>query len=539
MKNNNHSKFDILREKVEKLLKEKPLNTDEQIPDFDLFQLIHELEVHKIELELQNENLGLARSAAQEAAEKYAELYDFAPSGYVTLSKEGKIVEINLRGANMLGIERSALISNAFGCFVSDDTKPIFILFLENAFKSNTKETCEVSLSTIDKSTKYVHLTGINSQNRKYCDVTLIDITKRKIVEGALKESENLYRSLFENMLNGFAYCQMQFDENNRPLDYTYLAVNKAFEMLTGLTDVIGKKVSEVVPGILETDPELFEIYGRISLSGKPERFEFFIHSLQIWFLFSVYSPKYGFFVTVFDVITEQKKAAAEIQKSNEIREQLLRHMTEIRENERAVISREIHDQLGQSMTALKLDMNWLQGNVTMNSEIKEKLSGMVALITATISDVQRISSELRPGILDDLGLAAAIEWYAEEFENRTKIHVIMNLDEVQTNSNQKNLALFRVLQEALTNVIRHAKAKTVKITLHENDQHIFLEIIDDGIGIAPEKIKSIRSLGLMGMQDRVKQAGGTMEILGGEVPGTIIRICIPVEETLPVTLKK
>ena len=116
-----------------------------------------------------------------------------------------------------------------------------------------------------------------------------------------------------------------------------------------------------------------------------------------------------------------------------------------------------------------------------------------------------------------------------------------MDLDEVQTHSNQKNLALFRVMQEALTNVIRHAFAKTVKITLHKNNQHIILEIADDGIGIPAEKIKSIRSLGLMGMQDRVKQADGTMEISGEdglETKGTVIRICIPVEETIPETIK-
>ena len=162
----------------------------------------------------------------------------------------------------------------------------------------------------------------------------------------------------------------------------------------------------------------------------------------------------------------------------------------------------------------------------------------MVALITATISHVQRISSKLRPGILDDLGLSAAIEWYAEEFENRTKIHAIMDLDEVQTKSDPKNLAIFRVLQEALTNVIRHAKAKTLHITLHETSQNIILEVADDGIGIPVEKLKSIKSLGLLGMQDRVKQAGCTIIISNGDVCGTKIRLSISVEDS-PETNKK
>jgi len=208
MKKQNENLTDaaLLRQKAEELLQCKDkacLVSTDATSEADMLKLIHELQVHQIELEMQKEELVIAKEKAELAEEKYTELYDFAPSGYIALSKEGEILELNFAAARMLGKERSKLIENRFVFFVSIDTQTTFNLFLHKVFTGKVKQTCEVIISTDGHLPIYVNIDGIVSRNNELCLVTITDITERKLLEEGIREKHERFKVLTEVSLSG------------------------------------------------------------------------------------------------------------------------------------------------------------------------------------------------------------------------------------------------------------------------------------------------------------------------------------------------
>ncbi len=232
-----------------------------------------------------------------------------------------------------------------------------------------------------------------------------------------------------------------------------------------------------------------------------------------------------------------------ELRSSYEQLRALAAHIQFIREEERARIAREIHDELGQALTALKIDLSWLGDQFTESRRsgdlsqttgeaqpILAKIQSMFGLIDMTIQSVRRIATELRPGMLDDLGLVAAIEWQAQDFQRRTGIQCKLFIESEEDAVLDKELstALFRIFQETLTNVARHAQATKVNITLTESTGTLRLEIEDNGKGITEEDISDPKSLGLLGTRERALLFGGDVNITGSPGKGTRISVSIP-----------
>jgi PAS domain S-box-containing protein len=231
----------------------------------------------------------------------------------------------------------------------------------------------------------------------------------------------------------------------------------------------------------------------------------------------------------------ERIHAREELRASQEQLRALAAHLQSVREEERKLMTREIHDELGQALTGFKMDLVWIRNRmqgedaVTSRQPILEKIGKMGTLLDATANLMRRLCTELRPGVLDDLGLVAAIEWQAREYQSRTgiKCETCLELGEVEVDP-ERSTALFRIFQEILTNVARHARATRVEAILRKAGSDVLLEVKDNGRGITRGELAGKKSLGLLGMRERALILGGEVEIRGAAGKGTTVKVRMP-----------
>jgi PAS domain S-box-containing protein len=357
--------------------------------------------------------------------------------------------------------------------------------------------------------------------------VSFMDITPRIMAEEALRESEEKYSNLVERANDGILIIQ------DRIMKY----VNPRLAEMGGYTveELVGTPFTDYVP---DTElPKLIDRYVR-RMSGEDVEpiYETVLRckdaseiNVEINASTVSYQGRIADLVLVRD-ITERKKAEVELKASREQLRELSTHLQSVREEERTRLARDIHDELGQMLTALKLDLSWLTKRFSAGQELLlDKTRSMSKLVDMTIQKVKMISAELRPGLLDDFGLVAAIEWQVGEFQKLTGIRseirpkfreIALSLD--------RSTALFRVFQELLTNIARHADATKVKVSLIEEAHSVVLKVSDNGKGITKEQISDPRAFGLVGIRERIHFWQGNFEISGTPGKGTTASVSIP-----------
>src|SRR5882724_1083860 len=325
------------------------------------------------------------------------------------------------------------------------------------------------------------------------------------------------------------------------------LWVNPAFSILTGYVpeEVVGKN-----PRFLKSGRHGAAFYRKLwqtILSGRSWRGEFtnvrkdgnLFHGEQTITPVCSEPGKITHFVGIMNDVTERKRIEEEARKSREQLRALAARLQAAREAERIRISREIHDQLGEMLTAFKLGLGWMKGvlenagSVPEQKEFFEKIAELGLLADNTADRARKLCTELRPAVLDDLGLVPAIEWQAREFKLRTNIRceTKMEVEHVAANPDQAT-AIFRIFQELLTNVARHARASKVRVSLKHIAPNLVLQVIDNGRGIEAEQINAPNSLGLLGMRERAGLLGGSVDICGKPGRGTTVSVVIPMAQS-------
>ena len=368
-----------------------------------------------------------------------------------------------------------------------------------------------------------VFLTSVSLNKKNVIYGTWRDITESKKMQEHLRLSEKRYHEMFEKN----PLPSVVFDFETLEIIDVNLAAIKNY----GFTheEFTSMKVKD-----LHTQDELAKLFDHFSgpLLGEKRCWKHVKKNGEIidveitghWLDFPGRIMRIANFIDV----TEAKKAEDELRNSYEKLRILSAHIQEVREHERKSIARELHDVLGQILSTVNMDLSWINKKIPeKEKEVLARVSSVLSLMKQAIKTVQKVSSELRPVILDDFGLTAAIEHAALSFQNKTGIAAIIAMDHTIDLDKRRSIALYRIFQEVVTNVIRHAGASKLEVYLHKKGDNIEFIMNDNGRGISDEEISDKNSFGILGMRERALFIGGSFEISGSRGKGTQVKVVL------------
>ena len=410
-----------------------------------------------------------------------------------------------------------------------DDRERVLKSYNEAMESTENSWVCEYRFMDYKKELKYIFdrsyiLRNTNGKAERIIG-SMMDVTEQRQAELAMLKSEEKYRMLVEQATDGIFIA----DQTGK-----FEIVNTAGLKLSqySLEELKNMTIYDLAdPEDLKANPFHFEemkLEKGSRIERKLKRKDGTVIDIEVN---AKFLSDMRFLVFIRD-ISGRKAAEAELNASYKAIRKLTSYLQNVREDERTNIAREIHDELGQALTVLKMDFSWVNKKISHIAEepVLRRLEDILVMLNETVNTVRRISSDLRPSLLDDLGLAAAIEWQLSEFEKRSGIVVKFESAELKAPSNINktvSTAFFRILQESLTNIGRHSGAKNIDVILELNEDYIELSIKDNGVGFDVENMNK-RTLGLLGMKERAKMIGGDYEIKSIIGQGTIITVRAP-----------
>ena len=479
-----------------------------------------------------------AEEALRVSEERYRSLVETAGSGISSIDLEGKFTFANDKVCQWAGLAEADILGRPFANFVHPADLPgLTEMFLNTAVGKSTGPNIEFRIIGKDGQITwlYTNPTSIILDGKTSgFNAILNDITQRKWAEKELLKSEALLKEAQEVAHIG----HWELD----PATMIPAWSDEIFHIF-GIDPATGEPSFAAHSGLLH--PDDWEILNNAVnatiATGTPFEIEFrFLHALKgiRWMraIGRAMRNDKGTIIRLYGTaqdITNSKSTQENLEKSSQELRSLSEHLISLREEERTLLAREIHDELGQALTALKMDLSWLSKKLPEGQRpLAEKIGSMLKLVDNTVKTVKRLSTELRPGLLDDLGLVAAMEWQAGEFQKRTGIKTELSFEPYDIMvDNEQATALFRIFQEVLTNVARHAAATRIDAYLRERDGVLELSVRDNGKGIEQAMVNSPKSLGLVGMRERCHYLGGTVDIRGKRGKGTTVTMILPAGE--------
>jgi PAS domain S-box-containing protein len=541
---------ETLREKAEAVVQGSPPVRKEVYAEENQ-RLIQELEVRQIELEMQNEELRTAQAEREASRSRYYDLYDLAPVGYFTLDEKGLVLEVNLAGAQLLGVERRSLVGQSLVRFVAPDSRSTYSVHRERVFSTRSRQACELRLLKQPVASVYVRMESVSGEgvfgepSREWTvldertrelllanRVLGLEVEDQKQMAEALLESEMQYSTLVENALVGIMLYQ----------DAKVRFVNRAF------ADIWGYPRDE----ILEMDPmslvyaedrAALRARGAQSLKGKELPAEYELRGVRkdghtLWLyaraMLIIYEKRPAVLINVVD-ITRQKEVENSLRSSERELRILSSRLLSAQDEERRRIGRDLHDVIGQSLSAIKFRLENAISDASQDlvPSRLDPFKDIVPIIADAIGEIRRIEKVLWPSVLDGLGLRAAISWLCREFRD-TYAHITLET-EIEVDEEGMSLdvkaAVFRIIQEALNNTAKYSQADQVFVSLIGVKGGMGLAVWDTGVGFDTDRVlenPTIRGLGLTSMKERAELTGGSLTIESAQGRGASVFVTWP-----------